>query len=293
LVVLAVLWFLRCSGPSFRTIMTSKTRPVVLDLADPPVDDPTLQPDGAFALECPRYVEAVRSALAIKTGVGFGDVEALDAFRLTGPDNEGRPVFLFVPGNIPEDDRREEIVEKLTLYVISVVHEVVVRQGKGFTAMWLCQNENPSRLSVGWFRRTYYSIPYMYHQKMASLCIVHPPLQVRALLFLLSYVQRHAFWEKVNFADRLEFLDADVPIALVKTLPQSYKDYDKMLDREMYSQASINDMSTLAGMPSMPPMPPMAPIPGMPGVPAANGSSGDAGVGESPNITDYKRNWED
>ena len=52
--------------------------------------DPVLAAAGELARECPRYCELMREALAIKAGAGFGDVEALDAFRLTGPDNKGQ-----------------------------------------------------------------------------------------------------------------------------------------------------------------------------------------------------------
>jgi len=257
----------------------TSTRPVAIDLAEPPIDDPHLQSDGPIAQECPRYIDLMRRALAIKTGAGFGDIEALDAFRLTGPDNEGNPVFIFIPENLPEDDR-EDAVDRLMLYVLYQVHEVVVRQGKSYTALWLSQNDKPSRLSFRWLRWAYYSIPYVYHERLSSLCIVHPPLQTRLALFALSYLQRHSFWEKLNFADRLEFLDDVVPIDLIKSLPQSYKDADKALDREMYSQdgGALTGMGGMAGMGGFP----------MPAMPPADGAPGEA-----PQVPIAKRNWED
>ena len=53
--------------------------------------------------------------------------------------------------------------------------------------------------------------------------MVHPALRVRAALFLLAYLPRHSFWEKLDYADRLEFLDDHVPLALIKSLPQEVK----------------------------------------------------------------------
>ena len=197
-------------------------------------------------------------------------------------------VFLFIPSHLPEDDSRGEIVDKLTLYVLSVVHEVVIKQGNSFTAIWLCQNEQPSRLSVGWFRRTYYCVPYIYHERLSALCIVHPSAAVRVVLFLLSYLPRISFWEKINFADRLEFLDAEVPVALIKTLPQAFKDYDKALDREMYSQSALDPMVTGMGA--------MGSVGGM-GSGNLSGMPDSAGCGTAGSSSEAvplaKRNWED
>ena len=136
----------------------------------------------------------------MQAGIGFGDVEHLDAFRLTGPDNEGRPVFMFIPGNIPKADNA--LIAKLTLYVLSIVHDVVIRQQKRFTVVWLCNNQSDSKLSLSWFRRTYYAIPFVFHERLANLCLVHPSLKVRLAMFLLSYLPKVSFWEKLNFCDR-------------------------------------------------------------------------------------------
>ena len=184
-------------------------------------------------------------------------------------------VFLFIPSHL------SSAVEKLTLYVLSVVHEVVVKQGKSFTAIWMCQNMEPSRLSLRWFRRTYYSVPYLYHERLSALCIVHPSATVRVLLFLLSYLPRISFWEKINFADRLEFLDAEVPVALIKTLPQSFKDYDKALDREMYSRPSDPMITGMGAMGSAG------------GIGSGGLGGGSAGSSSADAVPLAKRNWED
>ena len=81
---------LPCEDGDFQeAAMGASAEGVVVPLPTVP-HDPVLAEDGALARECPRYCELLREALAIKAGPGFGDVEALDAFRLTGPDNEGR-----------------------------------------------------------------------------------------------------------------------------------------------------------------------------------------------------------
>jgi len=266
------------------------------------VDDPLIAIGSALHSECPLYCDLVRQALTIKAGVGFGDVEALDAFRLTGPDNEGRPVFMFIPGAIPENEETAALVEKLTLYVLSIVHDLVVHQQKHFTAIWMCNNHSESRpLSIGWFRRTYRSVPYCYHERLAGLCLVHPSLTVRCMLFVLSYLPRVSFWDKLNYCDRLEFLDGNVPVSLIKTVPQLYKDYDKQLDRDMYEASSQmaagnglgSGIGGIGGM-GMSGMG-MSGVPGMPGsVPdMADGAPDDQGGQQGqPKMELPKRNWE-
>lgn len=263
---------------------------VVVPLRDVPAD-PTL--DGALATECPRYVELVRKGLAIKHGAGFGDVEALDAFRLTGPDSDGRDVFMFIPSHVPEGSA-EDLVEQITLHALVAMHEAVIKQQRPFTVVWLCNNgEAESQLSLSWFRRTYYSVPFEYHQRMAALCLVHPSLKVKSILFLLSYLPRHDFWYKLNFADRLEFLDANVPVALIKTVPDAFKAYDKQLDREMYE--SVDRLAETTAACGMGGMGLGAGMGGLGGSTSASGLSGDGeGVGAAPQrpIELPKRNWE-
>ena len=265
---------------------TAEASNVVFQLPDSP-DDPTLADGGDLHTECPAYVELMREALKVSAREGFGDVEALDAFRLTGPDLEGRRVFMFIPGNIPENEHTQEIIERLTLYVLSLVHDVVVVKKESYTAIWLCNNQSDSRLTYRWFRRTYNSVPYVYHERLAVLCIVHPSLRVRLILFLLSYLPRHSFWEKINYADRLEFLDDTVPVALIKTLPKAYKEYDKELDVQMYSSDNLAHVRSLGGLGMMGSM-------GM-GMGETQGSSVDAdGNAEGPQkFAMPKRNWED
>ena len=61
---------------------------------------------------------------------------------------------------------------------------------------------------------------------------------MRLLLLALSYVLRYSFWEKLLYADRIEFLDELLePRALA--LPQEVVDYDKFLDVQM-AQASTD-----------------------------------------------------
>lgn len=258
-----------------------------------PEADPTIAEGSALHTECPSYCVLVQQALAIQAGAGFGDIERLDAFRLTGPDNQGRPVFMFIPGNIPEDDA-EATVERLTLYVLSLVHDVVIRKQQHFTAIWLCNNESDSRLTLGWFRRTYYSVPYAYHQQLSSLCLVHPSITVRCIAFALSYLLRVAFWDKLNFADRLEFLDSDVPVRIIKSVPQAYKDYDKHLDREMYSDAErLSSQGLSAGISGMS-VGGLGPLSGASGIGGLGPTDGDEADGEPrpSKIELPKRNWE-
>ena len=268
------------------------------------VDEPSIAASSALHKESPRYCELVRQALAMRAGVGFGDVERLDAFRLTGPDNHGRPVFMFLPAAIPETEETEAIVEKLTLYVLSLVHDLVVNQQQGYTAIWMCNNHSESRpLSVRWFYKMHRCVPYCYHERLAGLCLVHPSVTVRCLIFLLSYLPRVSFWEKLNYCDRLEFLDADVPVALIKTVPQLYKDYDKQLDREMYESADRLGAGGAHGGSSMAGMAGMGGLPdglgmgvggmGMGGVPGVfGGASAEGEQSVRPKVDLPKRNWE-
>lgn len=226
--------------------------------------DTSLGPNGTLARECPRYVELMSRALAIKSGEGFADVralapercacnhahahaplpaqiEALDLFRVPKiRDNGGRAVFVFLPAHLPEDD--DEVLERATLYAFACMHQLVAVERREYTALWLCNNrETPSALSHRWFLRVYHATPYCYQTQLKTLAVVHPTVSVRVKLFALSYLHsacltRHQFWEKLDFCDRLEFLDQLVPIKLIKTLPQEVKDHDKHLDATMYDE---------------------------------------------------------
>ena len=56
---------------------------------------------------------------------------------------------------------------------------------------------------------------------------------MRLIVFLLSYVVRHSFWEKLVYADRIEFLDELLPDETIASLPQETKEYDVALDKAM------------------------------------------------------------
>ena len=214
-------------------------------------------------------------------------IEALDIFRVAAePDNEGRPVLIFLPANLPEGD--EALLERATLFVFARMHQLVVVESRDYTVLWLCHNrDTPGSLSLRWWRRTYWTLPYCYHTRLHSLCVVHPSLSVRAYLLVLSYLPRHSFWEKLDYADRLEFLDAHVPIALIKSLPQEVKEYDKELDREMYSSNPADQLGALGGGAQA-----WTGAGGLgPGMAStAPGGSGDGGP--NPPMELPKRNWE-
>jgi len=145
-------------------------------------------------------------------------------------------------------------------------------------------------------------MPYCYHDRLASLCLVHPSLTVRAALFVLSYLPRVSFWDKLNYCDRLEFLDDAVPVSLIKMMPQRYKDYDKALDKEMYEASSkLGAGASMGGMGSG-----MGGLPdgmgmglggmGMPSMPGST-AEGEAAAGDGDEAPQAplelpKRNWE-
>lgn len=249
-------------------------------------DDPTLADDGALMAECPAYVELARRAAALQADGQFSELAALDVIRRTGPDNQGRPVFMFFPSRLPAGVDLEHV----TAFGISLMHDLVARRGKEYTVVWVCNNEVESRLSLGWFRSTYWRTPYAYHKQMRSLCIVHPSVRVRLTLFALSYLTKHSFWEKINYADRLEFLDESVPVALIRSLPQEYKAYDKRLDAEMYDPQAQAAAMAMAGLPG-----------GAMGAMGADGAMGVPGAGAAaadprappPRVELPRRNWEE
>ena len=266
----------------------------VVTLQDLP-PDPSLEP---FSQECPEYHSTVRAAQLIDAGEGFGDVERLDVFRVSDiADNGGRVVFIFLPEHIP-DEAGPELVERLTLYAFLQMHKRVVQQQREYSALWLCMND-PDRwspLPLRWWRRTYWATPFVYHERLHALCVVHPSLHVRARLLMLSYLRNavRACWEKLVYADRLEFLDEVVPIPLIKTLPQSVKEYDKDLDREMAAAIETQKDAGLNGlMGASAGMPPMS-MPGLgPDGDATTGGGVGGADGGSATTTLPKRNWED
>ena len=145
--------------------------------------------------------------------------------RLAGPDKQGRclPVQ---PRNLSRGH-----LDRVTMFCLTLMHELVVVQGKGYGCVWLCNNLYDSQLGFLFFRRTYKMLPRAYRKNMLWLRIVHPAVQVRLILFGLSYLLADSFWDKFDYADRIEFLDEVVDIPSLR-IPKEYFDYDRMLDEE-------------------------------------------------------------
>ncbi|KAL3929589.1 MAG: hypothetical protein SGPRY_001895, partial [Prymnesium sp.] len=171
-----------------------------LSLALPEQTDPSIQ---QLSSQYPRYAQLCSRAAVKASEAGFAEVEAMDVVRYSGEDKEGRAVFMFLPGNLSE----EIDLELVSMYALWLMHDTVVRQGKPYTAVWICNNLLDSRLSFWWFRRTYRMLPHSYHKQMRCLCMVHPSMQVRIILFMLSFVIRNSLWNKLFYAERIEFLD--------------------------------------------------------------------------------------
>ena len=214
----ARLWPARLS-----TIPMATSSDVELQIADPP-SDPALD---ELASTHAAYTALCRQAAILKTTTGFHDMEVMDVVRQAGLDKQGRPVFLFTPGNLS----RGADLERVTMFCLTLMHELVVVQGKAFGCVWLCNNLWDSQLGFLFFRRTYKMLPRPYRKNMHWLRIVHPPVQARVLLFALSYLLKDSFWEKFDYADRIEFLDEVVDVPGLR-IPKEYFDYDRMLDQE-------------------------------------------------------------
>ena len=173
----------------------------------------------------------------------------MDVVRLAGPDKQGRPVFLFNPANLS----RGVDLDRVTMFCLTLMHEPVLVQGKGYGCVWLCNNLCDSQLGFLFFRRTYKMLPRAYRKNMLWLRIVHPAVQVRLILFGLSYLLTDAFWDKFDYADRIEFLDEVVDIPSLR-IPKEYFDYDRMLDEEARHMADpsnphgVMNESILGGM---------------------------------------------
>ena len=195
---------------------------VELQITEPP--DPVLD---ELASTHPTYAALCRQAKILKSTTGLHDIEAMDVVRLAGPDKQGRPVFLFNPANLS----RGVDLDRVTMFCLTLMHELVVVQGKGYGCVWLCNNLYDSQLGFLFFRRTYKMLPRAYRKNMLWLRIVHPAVQVRLILFGLSYLLADAFWHKFDYADRIEFLDEVVDIPSLR-IPKEYFDYDRMLDEE-------------------------------------------------------------
>ena len=125
------------------------------------------------------------------------------------------------------------------------------------------------------------------------------PRSVRAAFFALSYLQsrRFCFWEKIDFTDRLEFLDAFVPIALIKSLPDDVKDYDRQLDREMYDGSALKELHSMHDFGRMASHAGMG-LGGLGGgeghsLDGMGGTSGEDSAEARPKVELPKRNWEE
>ena len=195
---------------------------VELQITEPP--DPVLD---ELASTHPTYAALCRQAKILKSTTGLHDIEAMDVVRLAGPDKQGRPVFLFNPASLS----RGVDLDRVTMFCLTLMHELVVVQGKGYGCVWLCNNLYDSQLGFLFFRRTYKMLPRAYRKNMLWLRIVHPAVQVRLILFGLSYLLADSFWDKFDYADRIEFLDEVVDIPSLR-IPKEYFDYDRMLDEE-------------------------------------------------------------
>jgi len=180
-----------------------------------------------------EYVRLYRAAHAIASEGGFDHLKRMDVVRRAKvQDKFQRDIFLFFPAHMPEGADLERIV----MYAIWLMHDPVVVGNRPYSAVWVCNNLEASQLGYFWFRRTYKMVPHEYHKNMRSLAIVHPGLGVRLTLLLLSYMLKASFWEKLVYADRIEFLDEVVePKAL--ELPNELYEYDRFLDREAAQMA--------------------------------------------------------
>ena len=224
---------------------TSSRADVELQITDPPSDAALDELSSTHA----AYVALCRQAAVLKTTTRFQDIEVMDVVRQAGLDKQGRPVFLFTPANLS----RGADLERVTMFCLTLMHELVVVQDKAFGCVWLCNNLWDSQLGFRFFRRTYNMLPRPYRKNMYWLRIVHPPVQVRLLLFALSYVVTDSFWEKFDYADRIEFLDEVVDIPGLR-IPKEYFDYDRMLDQEARHMADpsnphgVMNESVMGGM---------------------------------------------
>jgi len=148
----------------------------------------------------------------------LSDVRKLDAIRRCArPDVAGRPVYVFLPGHVP----RGFDLERLLMHAILVMHDEVVN-GAPFSAVWVCHNtdEDAQRLPWTWVRYVYRLLPPAYHAGAKAIGLAHPSLGVRAVMLGLSYVLSTPFWDKLVFADRVEFLD-EIAKLDVLDLPQA------------------------------------------------------------------------
>ena len=72
----------------------------------------------------------------------------------------------------------------------------------------------------------------------SRLCLIHPPLWVRLNMFVLSFgftfgCSKYSLWKKLDFTERLEFLEHYVSKEVIRSLPEEVKMYDCELDEMM------------------------------------------------------------
>eukprot|EP00965_Chrysotila_dentata_P157922 5217852-Pleurochrysis_carterae.AAC.4 len=172
-----------------------------------------------------EYVRLYNRATVLSAEGGFRDIEKLDAIRRAQiKDKFGRDVFMFFPGNLPAGVD----LSKVVMYGLLCMHESVVKQNNPYTIVWACNNENDEAQSLSylWLRRQYYMVPHEYHANMRCLAVVHPRVGVRMMLLLLSYMLKRSFWDKLIYADRIEFLDEVVsPAAAFKSRACAFVSY--------------------------------------------------------------------
>jgi len=208
---------------------------VRLELSEPV--DPLLE---RLAAGHPEYVRLFKAARVAQRENTLGDVEALGAVqRAPINDKEGRPVFLFYPARLAAGAEKGVSLEHVTAHAVLLMHDHVVARNGAYTIVWVTNNLEPDGLGYRWFRSTYKMVPTEYHKNMRSLCVVHPSVSTRLTLLLLSYLLSTSFWEKLLFADRIEFLDEAIEYQGLG-LPAELLAYDKFLDKEMELSTQVN-----------------------------------------------------
>ena len=148
------------------------------------------------------------------------------------PDHHGRATFVFHPARIQPDTD----LDLLTTYAVALLHEHVALHDKPYTVVWISDQLGQGRLNFFWFRRIYKMVPPEFHHNMRSLAIVHPTLTVRFTLFCLSYLLQRSFWDKLYYADRVEFLDELMDVDALE-LPSEVLEFDRFLDHDMELRA--------------------------------------------------------
>lgn len=210
--------------------VAEEVRLELIEPTDPLLDD--------LAHSHQEYVRLYKAALVAQRENALGAVEAVGAVqRAPINDKEGRPIFLFYPSRLAAGEAEGVSLEQVMSHALLLMHSTVVTRDSAYTVVWVTNNLDPDRLGYFWFRSTYKMVPRAYHKNMRSLCIVHPSISTRLTLLMLSYMLSTTFWEKLVYADRIEFLDEVLDYKTVG-LPSDVIMYDKFLDKEMETQAA-------------------------------------------------------